>query len=215
MGKDCGNHADDDFRQSCRRLLLILLTLALLAGVIALVIYLVLRPTHPSFYLQDASLRQLDLTNGTAPLLSTTAQVTLASRNPNARVGVYYDRLDVSASYKYQQVTLNSRLQPPGVYQGHGDVDVWSPVLAGPGVPFAPFLADALNKDIAAGYLILQVRIDGRVRWKVGSWVSGHYHIFVTCPAYFINAGAGSGYGGAVGAHGLRFQTATYCRVEV
>jgi hypothetical protein len=215
-GKDCGNHCEEDFWNSCRRLLLILLTLVLLAGVVALIVYLVLRPTHPRFYLQDASLRQLDLTNGSAPLLSTTVQVTIASRNPNGRVGVYYDRLDVSASYKYQQITLGSRLQPAPLYQGHGDVDVWSPVLVGPNVPFAPFLADALSKDIAAGYLVLQVRIDGRVRWKVGSWVSGHYHIFVTCPAYFINAGAGNGgYGGSVGAHGLRFQTATYCRVQV
>ncbi|AQK58042.1 NDR1/HIN1-like protein 1 [Zea mays] len=213
MGKDCGNHGDDDFRQSCRRLLAILLTMALLVGVVALIVYLVLRPTHPRFYLQDAALRQLDLSNGSAPLLSTAAQVTVASRNPNGRVGVYYDRLDVYATYKYQQVTLASRL--PAVYQGHGDVDVWSPVLAGPAVPFAPFLADALAKDLAAGYLVLQLRIDGRVRWKVGSWVSGHYHMFVTCPAYFISSGAGSGYRGAVGAHGLRFQTTTYCRVEV
>lgn len=219
MSKDCGNHGDDDLRRSCRRLLAILLVLALLVALIALIIYLVLRPTHPRFFLQDASLRQLDLSNTTtttsaAGALSTTLQVTVASRNPNDKVGVYYDRLDVYASYKYQQITVAASL--PAVYQGHGDVDVWSPVLSGPGVPFAPFLADALSKDIAAGYLILQVRIDGRVRWKVGSWVSGHYHIFVTCPAYFINAGAGSGYrGGTVGAHGLRFQTATYCRVEV
>ncbi|RLM70159.1 protein YLS9-like [Panicum miliaceum] len=209
MSKDCGNHGDDEFKQSLRRLLGVLLFLALLVGLIALIIYLVLRPTHPRFILQDAALRQLDLSNGSAPLLSAAAQVTLASRNPNARVGVHYDRLDVYASYKYQQVTLASGL--PAVYQGHGDVDVWSPVLAGPNVPFAPFLADAMRKDIANGYLIMEVRIDGRVRWKVGSWTSGHYHIFVTCPAYFI----GSGASGVVGAHGLRFQTATYCRVEV
>ncbi|KAF8641905.1 hypothetical protein HU200_067615 [Digitaria exilis] len=211
MGKDCGNHGDDGFKRSCRRLLAILLTLALIAGVIALIVYLVLRPTHPRFVLQDANLQHLDLTNTTsAPLLSTVTQVTIASRNPNARVGVHYDRLDFYASYKYQQVTLASRLPAP-IYQGHGDVDVWSPVLAGPNVPFAPFLADAMRKDLANGYIMMEVRIDGRVRWKVGSWTSGHYHIFVTCPAYFISSGANR----VVGAHGLRFQTPTYCRVEV
>ncbi|OEL19670.1 NDR1/HIN1-like protein 12 [Dichanthelium oligosanthes] len=209
MSKDCGNHGDSDFKQTCRRLLIILLGLAVIVGVIALIVYLVLRPTHPRFILQDATLRQLDLSNGSAPILSTAAQVTIASRNPNDRIGVYYDRLDVYASYKYQQVTLASRL--PTVYQGHGDVDVWSPVLTGPNVPFAPFLADAMRNDIANGYLMMEVRIDGRVRWKVGSWTSGHYHIFVTCPAYFISSGGYS----VVGAHGLRFQTATYCRVEV
>ncbi|KAJ1254475.1 hypothetical protein BS78_05G058400 [Paspalum vaginatum] len=210
--KDCGNHADDDLRQSCRRLLCILFTLAVLAGVVALILYLVLRPTHPRFSLQDATLRQLDLTSNTsAPQLSTAVQVTLASRNPNARVGVYYDRLDVYLSYKYQQVTLATRLPP--VYQGHGDVDVWSPVLSGPGVPFAPFLAGALGKDVESGLVIMEVRVDGRVRWKVGSWVSGHYHIFITCPAFFVTGGGG-GYSVA-GAHGLRFKSPTYCRVEV
>ncbi|CAO2140925.1 unnamed protein product [Urochloa humidicola] len=211
MGKDCGNHGDDEFKRTCRQLLTILLTLALLTGIIVLIVYLVLHPTHPRFILQDATLRQLDLSNvsSAAAVLSTAAQFTLASRNPNARVGVHYDRLDVYATYKYQQVTLSARL--PAVYQGHGDVDVWSPILAGPNVPFAPFLADALRKDVANGYLIMEVRIDGRVRWKVGSWTSGHYHIFVTCPAYFIT----SGNNGVAGAHGFRFQTATYCHVEV
>jgi len=210
MSKDCGNHGDDDLRRSCRRLLAILLVLVLLVAIIALIIYLVLRPTHPRFFLQDASLRQLDLSNGTSSsVLSTALQVTVASRNPNDKVGVYYDRLDVYASYKYQQITVAASL--PAVYQGHGDVDVWSPVLSGPDVPFAPYLADALRQDCQAGYLILQVKIDGRVRWKVGSWISGHYHLFVTCPAFLVTTGGN----GAPGASGFKFQTATYCHVEV
>ncbi|KAG8089002.1 hypothetical protein GUJ93_ZPchr0011g27067 [Zizania palustris] len=208
MSKDCGNHGDDDLRQACRRLLAILFGLALIVAIIALIVYLVLRPTHPRFFLQDATLRQLDLSNSSG-LLSTSIQITVASRNPNDRVGVYYDRLDVYASYKYQQITLAASLPP--VYQGHGDVDVWSPVLSGPNVPFAPYLSDALSQDCQSRYLILQVKIDGRVRWKVGSWISGHYHIFVTCPAFFITSGGN----GAPGANGFRFQTATYCRVEV
>jgi len=180
MSKDCGNHGDDDLRRSCRRLLGLLLGLALIVAIIALIVYLVLRPTHPRFFLQDASLRQLDLSNGSSNLLSTTLQVTVAA-------------------------------SLPPVYQGHGDVDVWSPVLAGPNVPFAPYLADALQQDCQAGYLILQVKIDGRVRWKVGSWISGHYHLFVTCPAFLVTNGGN----GAPGASGFKFQTTTSCRVEV
>jgi len=213
MGKDCVNHGEDNVRQACRRLLAFLFFLALVVAFIALIIYLVLRPTHPRFFLQDASLQQLDAltsnASAAAGILSTTLQVTIASRNPNDRVGVYYDRLDVYASYKYQQITVASSL--PSVYQGHGDVEVWSPVLSGPGVPFVPYLADSLAKDVQAGYLVLQVKIDGRVRWKVGSWISGHYHIFVTCPAFLTGVGGN----GAPGASGLRFQSATYCRVEV
>ncbi|VAI03651.1 unnamed protein product [Triticum turgidum subsp. durum] len=181
MSKDCGNHGEDDIRRTCRRFLAFLFFLALVVAVIALIVYLVLRPTHPRFYLQDASLRQLDV----------------LTANASAAAGVLSTVLQASAL--------------PPVYQGHGDVEVWSPVLSGPNVPFAPYLADALAKDVQARYLILQVKIDGRVRWKVGSWISGHYHIFVTCPAFLI----GTGGNGAPGANGLRFQTATYCHVEV
>jgi hypothetical protein len=63
---------------------------------------------------------------------------------------------------KYQQVTLASRQQPAQVYQGHGDVDVWSLVLAGPNVPFAPFLADALNVPYLAGQDRRKGQVEGR-----------------------------------------------------
>uniref|UniRef100_A0A0E0FIQ7 Uncharacterized protein n=1 Tax=Oryza nivara TaxID=4536 RepID=A0A0E0FIQ7_ORYNI len=44
----------------------ILVVLAILVGIIALIVYLVLCPTHPRFYLQDAALRQLDLSNSSS-----------------------------------------------------------------------------------------------------------------------------------------------------
>ncbi|VAI29636.1 NDR1/HIN1-like protein 1 [Triticum dicoccoides] len=208
MGKDCGNHHDDHFRNGCRRLLKVLLGMAFIVAVIALIVYLVLRPTHPSFFLQDASLRQLDLSNSSG-LLSTSLQVTVASRNPNDRIGVYYDRLDVYASYDFQQITVAASLPP--VYQGHGDIDIWSPVLDGPNVPFAPYLASKISQDCQAGHLVLHVKIDGRVRWKVGSWISGHYHLFVTCQA-LLETVRGNG---TPGASGFKFQKTTGCHVEV
>jgi hypothetical protein len=218
MSKDCGNHGDEQLRQAWRRALTTLLALALAVAAVALVVYLLLRPTHPRFSLQDASLRQLDLSStsnassssGLPVLLSTALQATVASRNPNGGVGVYYDRLDAYASYRGQQVTVAASL--PAAYQGHGDVDVWSPVLSGPAVPLAPYLATAIAQDCQAGRLLLQVKIDARVRWKVGSWVSGHYHLFVTCPAFLVT---GSG-DGAPGAGGFKFKTGAYdCHVEV
>ncbi|KAI4969164.1 hypothetical protein ZWY2020_000078 [Hordeum vulgare] len=210
MGKDCGNHGGDHLRNGCRRLLAVTLSLAFTVAVIALIVYLVLRPTHPHFSLQDGSLRQLELSNSSG-LLSTSLQVTVASRNPNDRVGVYYDRLHVYASYKYQQITVAASLPP--VYQGHGDVDVWSPVLDGPNVPLAPYLASTISQDCLAGRLMLHVKIDGRVRWKVGSWISGHYHLFVTCQAFLT--GGGGGGNGASGASGFKFHKTNGCRVEV
>jgi hypothetical protein len=102
-------------------------------------------------------------------------------------------------------------------------------VLSGESVPVAGFVADALRQDVAAGYVALQVKVDGRVKWKVGSWVSGSYHLFVSCPAMLASAGPGGvvpmPLGGASAAvvngtgagavASLRFTQPTGCSVEV
>lgn len=197
--------------------LLLLLFLILLT---ILIIYLVLRPTKPRFSLQDVSVSELNLStpdgglildlNNFNPassasrqfLLTSTMQVTVSSRNPNDRIGVYYDRLDVYASYKQQQITLATAIPPN--YQGHNDVTVWSPNLVGISVPVSPYLCAELTQDRSAGILLLNIRLDGRVRWKVGTWISGRYHIHVNCPAFVtINSGV------------FRFQQIIRCSVDV
>ncbi|MQL87217.1 hypothetical protein Taro_019758 [Colocasia esculenta] len=172
--------------------LLFLLVLVLIA---IFVTWLVLRPTKPRFYLQDATVYSFNITGTPPNLLNSNIQVTITSRNPNHRIGIYYDRLDVYASYKYQPITPAAPVAP--IYQGHHDVVLWSPFLCGVEVPLAPYLAAALEQDHAAGALLLYVKMDGRVRWKVGSWTSGHYHLFVNCPAVLL---FGGGWGGAADA---------------
>ncbi|URE40880.1 harpin-induced protein 1 domain containing protein [Musa troglodytarum] len=166
MKKDCGIHGEQKRHKLYRRLFAAFLVLLILAFLAVLVVWLVLRPTKPRFYLQDADLLRFNLTPGAAPLLTSVVQVTLSSRNPNDRIGVYYDRLDAYVLYKSQQVTAATAL--PSGYQGHNDVTVWSPYLYGADVPLAPYLADALSQDANAGYLLLYVRVDGLLggRWR-------------------------------------------------
>jgi hypothetical protein len=60
-----GNHADvgdDNVRQACRRVLAYLFFLALVVGFI---VYLVLRPGHPRFCLQDACLFDIPMKRST------------------------------------------------------------------------------------------------------------------------------------------------------
>lgn len=56
------------------------------------------------------------------------------------------------------------------------------------------------------------IKIDGRVRWKVGSFVTGRYRLHVRCPAYipFGNRNSGVVVGNAV-----KYQLATRCSVSV
>ena len=213
MSKEDKHHRHEHhLRRCCGCLASCLLALVLIVAFVALVIYLALRPSKPSFYLQDLQLqRPISLGD---PSLTASAQVTLASRNPNEHVGIFYKRLDVFVTYQNEAVTVPVSLPPQ--YQGHRDVTVWSPVLSAESVPVAGYVADALKQDVAAGFVPLQVKVDGRVKWKVGSWVSGSYHLFVSCPAVLS-----AGYPGVVGGGGnntvssLKFAQPTGCSVEV
>ncbi|KAJ0976643.1 hypothetical protein J5N97_012153 [Dioscorea zingiberensis] len=204
---DCGNHGSCKRRKFYRRAFACILAIIVLILLIILIVWLALRPTKPRFYLQDANVQQFNLSS--SYLLTSYIQVTISSRNPNDKVGIYYDKLDTYASYKSQQITLPSAL--PTGYQGHGDVEVWSPYLVGSTVPIAPYLSDSLQQDESAGLLLLYIKIDGRLRWKVGSWISGHYHIYVNCPALLtFGDGKANGYSPS-----LKFRQISTCSVDV
>ncbi|CAL9126022.1 unnamed protein product [Musa textilis] len=101
----------------------------------------------------------------------------------------------------------------PVGFAGHNDVTVWSPYLYGVAVPLAPYLADALSQDENAGYILLYVRVDGRLRWKVGTWISGHYHLQVNCPVFLTIDGRNPHGDGPVPY--FHFRQMTSCSVDV
>jgi hypothetical protein len=214
----CGGHnaCHCERKRLYRRFCAALVATLLLVPLVIFIVWLVLRPHKPEFYLQDLSVLCLNVTPPASTYLFTTMQATVAARNVNDRVGVYYDQVDVYAQYKDMAITVPARL--PVRYQSNNDQDVWSPYLVSmDSVQLPPQLAVALVQDETAGYVLIDVRVDGRVRWKVGSWISGHYHLRVNCPAlltvndgkgsYGTNTGGGDGY--------FRFQQATACAVDV
>ncbi|XP_058087888.1 NDR1/HIN1-like protein 1 [Magnolia sinica] len=181
---DCGKH-DCKWKKLYRPLLFTLLGFVIAVVFIILVIYLALRPTKPSFFIQDATVYQFNMTSPN--FLTSTLQVSLYSRNPNSRVGIYYDSLDMYASYHNEQITLSTGL--PSVYQGDNDVSIWSPLLCGASIPISPYLGVAFDRDHAVGLAVITVKVKGVLKWKVGTWVSGQYQLYVSCPAYLTCVG--------------------------
>lgn len=209
--KDCG-HSHDDRKKLVR---LILNAVGGLIIVVLLIIFLfwaITRPSKPSFILQDATLYAFNLSTGPSPpnALTTNLQVTITTRNPNDKIGIYYQKADVYASYRNQQISLATLL--PATYQGHKDVIVWSPFLCGNSVPVSPFVAEALGQDLNAGMVMVNIKVDGRIKWKVGTWISGRYHLHVNCPAYITFGDKSKGI--ASGAS-LKFQLVQSCSVDV
>lgn len=81
-------------------------------------------------------------------------------------------------------------------------------------MPVSPFVMDSLRQDQNAGGVLVNVKVNGRVKWKVGTWISGRYHIYVNCPAYIRFAGDGDRETGVVGP-AIKFQILQSCSVDV
>ncbi|KAG8376820.1 hypothetical protein BUALT_Bualt09G0103600 [Buddleja alternifolia] len=206
--KVCSHHKNKR-RKILRWFCATLIILSFILLVIVLLVWAILQPKKPRFLLQDATIFNL---NVSAPnVISATVQVTVNSRNPNKRIGIYYDKMDVYATYHSQQITYYTVIPP--VYQGHKEVNVWSPFIYGSNVPVAPYNGIALSQDQSNGAIKLTIKMDGRVKWKVGSFVSGRYHLHVTCPAY-IPIGNSKNTGIIIG-NAIKYQLSQYCSVSV
>ncbi|URE19917.1 hypothetical protein MUK42_10884 [Musa troglodytarum] len=124
MSKGCSHHHGHcDRKKLYLRIFFVALFFIVLVLLAVFIIWLVLRPSKPGFYLQDASIAQFNFTAGTN-LLTAIMQVTVSSHNPNDRIGIYYDKLDAFAVYQEQRITASTEL--PTGYQGHNDVVVWT-----------------------------------------------------------------------------------------
>lgn len=146
-----------------------------------LVIWLILHPAKPQFSLKEVDIFQLNLSG---PNLNSSIQLTLLSKNPNQKVGIYYDEIQLYATYKGQQITGDTPVPP--FYQGQEESNLITASLVGNALPVAPSLGYELGRDQIVGRLVLNLKANGKLRWKVGTWVSGRYRFNVNCVA--INA---------------------------
>ncbi|MFQ6635832.1 hypothetical protein Gotur_011927 [Gossypium turneri] len=206
--KDCGGHHKFP-RKNFRRVISCILILLLLILITILLIWAILRPSKPNFTLLDTTVYAFNAT--TFNFLTSNFQITVRSQNPNDDIGIYYDRLDVYATYRNQEITLRTRFPP--TYQGHNEVNIWSPIIYGTMVPISPEYSVALGAEQMAGSVFLVIKIDGRLRWKVGTFVTGRYHIHARCPAY-ITFGEQSD-GVLVGENAVKFQFYSRCSVSL
>lgn len=206
--KDCGHHKDHK-KERLRRIFAGVLIFLFVVLLVILIIWAVLRPAKPKLILQDATVYGFNLTGST--LLTSVFQVTVQSRNPNDKIGIYYDRLVTYATYNDQQITLPTGIPP--TYQDTKGMNIWSPYLQGQKVPIAPYIGMQIEQARSMGTVQLVIKMDGRVRFRVGSFVSGSYRIHVNCPAIipFGNDNAGV----MVGNNAIKYQLIQNCDVSV
>ncbi|KAI6674009.1 hypothetical protein NL676_001915 [Syzygium grande] len=143
----------------------LVLTVVVAVGLLALIFWLIFRPNLVKFHVTDAELTQFNLTTGNT-LLNYNLNLNLTIRNPNRRIGIYYDRIEARVFYGGQR--FDSQYLTP-FYQGHKNTTTLSQAFEGQQVVVlgSGGLSD-FNSETAAGVYEIDMRLYLRVRFKLG-----------------------------------------------
>ncbi|XP_042476969.1 NDR1/HIN1-like protein 3 [Macadamia integrifolia] len=157
-------------------LLKIIFSIVLVLGIIVLVFWLVLRPNKIKFYVVDASLTEFNLTGNT---LSYDLALNMTIRNPNKKIGVYYDRIEARAYY--DDIMFGSTTLSP-FYQGHKNTSMLSPSFKGDSQMSLDSQALSEYKtETSSGEYYVDVKLYLRVRFKIGKVKTSHMKPKVKC----------------------------------
>lgn len=146
-------------------LLKIIITIVVVAGLAVFIFWLVVRPNKVKFHVTEANLSEFNLAGNNT--LYYNLSLTVSVRNPNKKIGIYYDRIEARAFYKDQRFGYDT-LNP--FYQGHKNTSILTPTFQGKQV--IPALAgDELlefNQEKTSGVYDIYVKLYLRIRFKIG-----------------------------------------------
>lgn len=158
-----------------------LFAILILSGIVALILYLVYRPSKPHFSILSASVFQLSNASNASPAtaVSTSMQFTISIRNPNDRASIRYDQLSAYVTYKDQAIT--PPVQLPSLFQEEDSSVAVSPVIGGEVVPVSADVAAGLMTDENYGVVSMRLVLLGRLKYKSGPFKSQWYAMYVRC----------------------------------
>ncbi|XP_078166528.1 NDR1/HIN1-like protein 12 [Carex rostrata] len=162
------------------RLCMALVAFFVLLGIIALILYLVYRPTHARFSVTSFAI--LSLSNSSSPFtcVSTSTQVTILIQNPNKHSSINYDCLSVFLSYRNQAITYSTQL--PALAQKPRSSLALSPVVGGgAAVPVSYDVMEGLMTDETYGFIGLRLVVQGRIRFQSGPFYGRWVPLYVRC----------------------------------
>uniref|UniRef100_A0A5B7BPB6 Late embryogenesis abundant protein LEA-2 subgroup domain-containing protein n=1 Tax=Davidia involucrata TaxID=16924 RepID=A0A5B7BPB6_DAVIN len=154
-------------RSCCRKFLCwttcLLILQIIVIGIIAAIIYLVFRPKLPKYSVDGLRITQFNLNNDMS--LSATFNVNITARNPNKKIGIYYESgSHLSVWYTGTKLCEGSL---PKFYQGHRNTTVLDLALLGQ-TQNATGLLSSLKAQQQTGTIPLNLRAKVPVRIKLG-----------------------------------------------
>lgn len=166
-----------------------ILVLLLLVGLAVLITWLVLKPKQPEYTLEDASIHNFNLTD--ADHLYANFDFTIRAHNPNSRVSLYYDTVEVSVGYEGQVLAING-VQP--FFQPHKNVTRLQVRLTSQTVALYGSVPKDLRLERRSGDIELDVLLKARIRFKVGLWKSDDRTMRVLCSPVLVHFSKSKGF---------------------
>ncbi|KAG0454444.1 hypothetical protein HPP92_025748 [Vanilla planifolia] len=152
------------------------LSLIVVAGLIVLIFYLVVRPVPFTYSVDDARIHDYNISSSDE--LNATFDLALVSDNPNRHVSVYYDSIAVAVWYDGQMLAF---AEPPSFHQPKMNATRLVLLAAARGLPLLGAVAEGIKRDRSAGEVGLEVRVRAWVRFKVGVAKTRHYKLRAYC----------------------------------
>ncbi|KAJ9178036.1 hypothetical protein P3X46_009954 [Hevea brasiliensis] len=164
-----------------RVIAIVILALIVLVGLAVLITWLVIKPKQLVYTIENGTVSNFKLNYNH---LNASFDFGIRVRNPNRRISVYYDSIDVSLSYDDQTIAFNT-LEP--FHQPMGNVTQLKAKIEARDVALSNGLSRDLRLDKASGKVQLDVRIQARTRFKVGIWKSKHKTLRILCPSVVVH----------------------------
>lgn len=155
----------------------LVITAAVLVGLAILIFWLIFRPNKVKFHVVDASLTQFNHDSNNTLYYNLGLNMTI--RNPNKRIGIYYDRIEARAYYEDQRFATD--LVDP-FYQGHKKTNTINPVFQGQNlVMLESEEASQFNSEKSTGIYSIDVKLYLRIRFKFGAFKTGKFKPKIKC----------------------------------
>lgn len=152
-----------------------LLTLIVLVGLAVLITWLIIKPKPFDYSVEDGSVHNFNLINNH---LNATFDFVFRSHNPNRKISIYYDSIEVSVVYEDQTLAFNT-IEP--FYQPHRNVTRLGVTLVAQNVALSGHSSMDLWHEKASRKLGLEVHVKARIRFKVGSTKLKHRTLRLLC----------------------------------
>jgi len=159
-------------------LLKVIITVLTLIGLFVLIVWLIFRPINKvKFHVTDVALTEFNYTNNTMLRYNLTFNVSI--RNPNKKIGIYYNRVEAKAFYEGQRFGYRS-LTP--FYQGHKNTTVLNVVFTGTQpVTLQGEDLKQFNSEKTSGLYSIALELSLRVKFKLGKVKTARFKPKVEC----------------------------------